>query len=102
MIINKGFKIYPQEIENIIMGHPSVVRVGVVGIEDGDVGQVAIAFVELREKTEGIERQLRSLCMQHLAPYKVPKKFEIVKELPITSLGKVDKKRIRREYKLTD
>jgi long-chain acyl-CoA synthetase len=102
LIINKGFNIYPQEIENILMGHPQVIRAGVVGIDDPEVGQVPVAFVEIRDYVEGIERQLKSLCMQHLAPYKIPKKFEIVKEMPVTSIGKIDKKRIRREYKLTD
>jgi long-chain acyl-CoA synthetase len=99
LIIHKGFNIYPQEIENILSMHPAVMRVGVVGKEDVDVGQVPVAFVSLREKgSETIEVELMKLCKQHLASYKIPKQIIILEEMPVTSLSKVDKKRLRKEY----
>ena len=95
LIINKGFNIYPQEIENIILLHPNVIRAGVVGKVDED-GEVPVAFVQLRTKEEGIEKSLKSLCLQHLAVYKVPREFICdTKELPTTTTGKVDKKVLR-------
>lgn len=99
LIISKGFNIYPQEIENIILMHPAVMRVGVIGKADPDVGQIPVAFVSLREKTpNNIEQELLKLCKQHLAAYKIPKQFIILDEMPLTSLSKVDKKRLRKEY----
>lgn len=59
LIIHKGFNIYPQEIENIIMSHASVIRTGVIGRNDPQVGQVPIAYVQLREEQEGIEQELK-------------------------------------------
>jgi long-chain acyl-CoA synthetase len=101
LIIHKGFNIYPQEIENVILSHPAVVNVGVVGKKDTDVGEVPVAFVVLKEPAPAsIEKILRDLCKQHLAVYKIPKQFFILKqeELPLTSLRKVDKKQLRKKY----
>jgi long-chain acyl-CoA synthetase len=96
LIINKGFNIYPQEVENVILLYPNVIRVGVIGIHDEEGGEVPIAFVQLRAEEDGIERSLRTLCRQHLAAYKVPRHFYCdTKELPSTATGKIDKKVLR-------
>lgn len=95
LIINKGVNIYPQEIENIILLYPNAIRAGVVGVRDGDE-EVPVAFVQLRSMEEHCERNLKKLCMQHLATYKVPRQFYCdTKELPATATGKVDKKVLR-------
>jgi long-chain acyl-CoA synthetase len=95
LIINKGFNIYPQEIENIILLHPNVIRAGVVGRIDEE-GEVPVAFVQIRTADDDMEQSLRSLCMQHLAAYKVPRQFYCdTKELPATATGKIDKKILR-------
>ena len=96
LIINKGFNIYPQEIENIILSHPNVLRVGVIGKPDGDGGEIPIAFVQLRTTQAHIEKDLRALCKSHLAAYKIPRKFICdTKDLPMTATGKIDKKILR-------
>ena len=96
LIINKGFNIYPQEVENIILLYPNVLRVGVVAKEDEEGSEAPIAFVQLRSSEENIEQKLRKLCFQHLAPYKVPRQFLCdTKELPVTATGKIDKKVLR-------
>ncbi len=100
LIIHKGLNIYPQEIENIILSHHNVIRVGIVGKKDPDVGEVAVAFVQLRkpERESDIENTLKKLCMRFLAPYKVPKIFICgTDELPVTATGKVDKKVLRKK-----
>lgn len=98
LIINKGIKIYPQEVENIILLHPLVVAVGVVGAPDPESGQLPVAYVQVRQTEPGIEQALKTLCMQHLAPYKVPRKFYcLTKSLPTTATGKVDKKALAKE-----
>src|SRR5262249_8560059 len=50
IIVNKGFKIYPQEIENVLLMHPNVIRAGVIGEVDEAVGEVAIAYVQIKEQ----------------------------------------------------
>jgi len=97
LIINKGLNIYPQEIENVILLHPNVIRAAVVGKHENTVGEVPIAFVQLRTAEEGIEKKLERICKEHLAPYKIPKKFMCdTKELPLTATSKVDKKVLRK------
>lgn len=99
LIIHKGFNIYPQEIENVITSHPNVIRVGVIGIPDEATGEVPVAYVQLREKSDTIERELKALCVRDLAPYKIPRHFICdTRDLPVTATGKVDKKKIRAEH----
>lgn len=98
LIINKGIKIYPQEVENIIMLHPQVMAVGVIGASDPEVGQIPVAYVQVRQVEPDLEQVLKKLCLQHLAPYKVPRQFYCTtKALPTTATGKVDKKVLRKE-----
>jgi len=95
LIIHKGFNIYPQEIENIILLHPNVIRAAVVGVHDGD-GEVPVAFVQLRAADSSAEKDLKKLCTQHLATYKIPRQFYCdTKDLPATATGKIDKKALR-------
>lgn len=95
LIIHKGFNIYPQEIENVILLHPNVIRAAVIGANDGD-GEVPVAFVQLRTADAMAEKELKKLCTQHLATYKVPRQFYCdTKDLPATATGKIDKKALR-------
>lgn len=99
LIINKGIKIYPQEVENVILLYPQVMAVGVIGQDDPDYGQVPVAYVTVREMQPDIENILKKLCMQHLAPYKVPRQFICsTQPLPTTATGKVDKKVLRKQH----
>lgn len=98
LIANKGFKIYPQEIENVLLQYPNVIRAGVIGEVDENVGEIAVAYVQIKEHEEGIEQKLRDLCDRNLASYKVPRKFICgTHNLPITATGKVDKKVLRKK-----
>jgi long-chain acyl-CoA synthetase len=99
LVVHKGLKIYPPEVENIIMMHPAVLYVGVVGRPDEEVGEVPIAFVQVRSVAPGLERELRSLCDEHLATYKIPRAFIILDTMPLTATGKVDKKVLRVQLK---
>ena len=98
IIVNKGFKIYPQEIENVILLYPNVIQVGVIGEVDENVGEIAVAYVTLRSQEPGIEQKLRELCERNLAAYKVPRKFICTTHpLAVTATGKVDKKVLRKK-----
>ncbi|CAN5201598.1 long-chain fatty acid--CoA ligase [soil metagenome] len=98
VIASKGFKIYPQEIENVILMYPAAVRAAVIGLEDPNVGEVAVAYVQLRGAEPDAERKIRELCERNLASYKVPRKFICVTHnLPLTGTGKVDKKVLKKQ-----
>lgn len=98
VIASKGFKIYPQEIENVILMHPAAVRAAVIGVMDPNVGEVAVAYVQLRGAEPDAEQKIRELCERNLAAYKVPKKFVCVTHnLPLTGTGKVDKKVLKKQ-----
>lgn len=95
VIIHKGMNIYPQEIENVILKHSNVLRVGVVGKVDNATGSIPVAFVQLRSNVENIEAKLRDLCKKELAAYKVPRRFFIIKDMPLTATSKVDKNKLK-------
>lgn len=99
LIKHKGFNIYPQEVENVLLLYPNVLRAGVIGIPDQEFGEIAVAYVQLREAEESIEASLKEFCIKNLADYKVPRQFIIsTEELPLTTTGKVDKKALRAKY----
>jgi long-chain acyl-CoA synthetase len=98
LIIHKGFNIYPQEIENILMGYPGMVQAAVVGLTDEQTGEVPVAYVVVKEPSATLEQDLKTLCMNNLAAYKVPRHFIVLEKLPLTSLSKVNKKVLRLEY----
>jgi len=92
LIISAGENIYPREIEEVLVQHPSVKEVAVIGVKDEVRGEVPKAFVIARENTTLDDRELRTFCREKLANYKIPKYFEIVADLPRTPTGKVLKR----------
>ena len=97
LIIHKGFNIYPQEIENVLLSHPAIFKAAVVGREDATSGQVPVAFVAAKLDDEGVESRLKAFCSDHLAGYKIPRKFIIMDDLPLGATGKIDKKKLLSE-----
>jgi long-chain acyl-CoA synthetase len=89
MVKTSGFQVWPREIEEVISAHPSVQEVGVAGIPDAVKGEVAKAWVVLRQDRTATEDELRAYCRERLAPYKVPAHVEFRKELPKSMIGKV-------------
>ncbi|WP_330311066.1 AMP-binding protein [Streptomyces sp. NBC_00523] len=96
--INRGGeKVAPEEIENIILAHPSVHDVSVVGVADPNLGERTLAYVILREGAEppgalAVKRHVRE---RGIAAYKVPDLVEFVDAFPQTGIGKVSKKGLR-------
>ncbi len=95
LIISAGENIYPREIEEALVRHPSVKEVAVIGVPDEVRGEVPKAFVIAEEGMTIDERELRSFSRNHLAKYKVPKVIEIVDDLPRTPSGKVLKRMLK-------
>ena len=89
LIKTSGYQVWPREIEEVLVTHPAVCEVGVVGLPDKMRGEVVKAFVVLRPDKSATAAELKSFCREKLAPYKVPSKYEFVTELPKTQIGKV-------------
>jgi long-chain acyl-CoA synthetase len=92
LIISAGENIYPREIEEVLVLHPKVKEVAVIGVKDEVRGEVPKAFVIAHEGATVEEKELRSFCRENLAGYKVPKHFEVVPDFPRTPTGKVLKR----------
>jgi fatty-acyl-CoA synthase len=91
MIIRGGENIFPAEIEAVISGHAAVAAVAVVGVPDTLYGERVGACVQVRPGVSVSTAELRSLCQQQLARFKVPEVWQFVDEMPRTPLGKIQK-----------
>ncbi len=96
LIIIKGLNVYPQDVENVILMHPTVKEVAVVGKIDKESGDETIrAFITLKEGQSTDKSEIFSLCREHLAPYKRPKDVIFIEEMPKNALQKILKKDLR-------
>ncbi|WP_240798856.1 AMP-binding protein [Streptomyces sp. H23] len=98
MIIRGGENIYPREIEQVLVNHPAVAEVAVVGIPDSVWGEQVGAFIRLADGKVAGERQLFAHVRQRLAPHKAPRMWRFVTEFPLTGSGKIQKHRLREEF----
>jgi long-chain acyl-CoA synthetase len=87
--------VWPREIEEVLSAHPAVAEVGVVGLPDQMRGETVKAWIVLRPGHSATGAELKVFCRERLAPYKVPGKYEFVKELPKTQIGKVLRRVLR-------
>ncbi|WP_457090429.1 class I adenylate-forming enzyme family protein [Microvirga sp. P5_D2] len=94
-----GYNVYPREIEIVLEAHPAIALAAVIGVPDPVFGEVGIAVVELKQSAELNPSVLKEWCSSQLADYKIPKKFELRQELPLLSVGKVDKVSLRAELR---
>ncbi len=95
MFIVGGFNAYPAEIEGVLLRHPGIAQVAVVGAPDDRLGEVGIAFVVPRPDTAPDPAELLAWSRARMANYKVPRRFEIVDRLPQNASGKVLKTELR-------
>lgn len=94
VIISGGSNIYPREVEEVLLRHPAVREVAVVGQGDPEWGEVVVAFVV----AEGVDAAaLDALCLQHIARFKRPKHYRFVAGLPKNNYGKVLKTALREQ-----
>ena len=97
MIISGGENIYPAEIENVIIAHPAVGEVAVIGLPDEKWGEIACAVV-VAKPDEVSEEEIIRWCSEKLSRYKLPKKVVYSDVLPRNPAGKVLKRVLREEY----
>lgn len=94
LIISGGFNIYPREVEEVLLRHPAVAEVSVVGQPDREWGEIVVAFIV--GSGAPIEADsLDALCLAHLARFKRPKRYVPVASLPKNNYGKVLKRELR-------
>jgi acyl-CoA synthetase (AMP-forming)/AMP-acid ligase II len=98
MIISGGENIYSREIEDIILKHPAVYEVAVIGIPDEKWGEAVKAIVSLKEGQKATGEEIIDFCKQHLASYKKPKSVDFIDAIPKNPYGKVLKRELREKY----
>lgn len=94
MLIIGGENVFPREIEEVLNRHESVKDSAVIGMQDGMRGEVALAFVELKEGASFDESALKAFCREHIAGFKVPRDIRVVKELPRNPTGKIMRRKL--------
>jgi long-chain acyl-CoA synthetase len=101
MIISGGVNIYPQETEDVLIGHPKVADVGVIGVPNEDLGEEVKAVVEpldMRDAGPELERELIDYCRGKLSRIKTPRSVDFQVELPRHPTGKLYKRLLRDPY----
>jgi long-chain acyl-CoA synthetase len=95
VIISGGSNIYPREVEEVLLQHPAVVEVAVVGRPDPEWGETVVAFVVPAEGERVTAGDLDAQCLAHIARFKRPKDYRFVDALPKNNYGKVLKTELR-------
>jgi fatty-acyl-CoA synthase len=91
MFISGGENVYPAEVESVMLAHPDVVEAALVGVPDVKWGEIGAAYV-VRRSADLDEETLRGFLGERLARYKLPRSITFLPELPLTAIGKIDKK----------
>jgi acyl-CoA synthetase (AMP-forming)/AMP-acid ligase II len=95
MFIVGGFNAYPAEIENALLRHADIQQVAVIGVPDERMGEVGMAFVVARPGSSPSADEIIGWARERMANYKVPRRVELIDELPLNATGKVEKLALR-------
>jgi long-chain acyl-CoA synthetase len=95
LILRGGFNVFPRDVEDALVTHPAVAMAGVVGRPDVRLGEEVVAFVSLRPGLDVTPEELADFARQHLGANKYPRQITIVPTVPLTSVGKLDRKKLR-------
>ena len=101
MIVSGGVNIYPQETENVLLEHPAIGDVAVIGVPDAEMGEAVKAVIELVDPTQAgaeMEQELLTFCRERIASFKCPKSIDFTDELPRSDNGKLYKRVLREPY----
>jgi long-chain acyl-CoA synthetase len=96
MISVSGFKVFPNEVEEVAMSHGGLLECAVVGVPDKHSGEFGKMFA-VRKRPDVTADELRAFLASRLASYKVPKQIEFRDELPKTNVGKILRRALRDE-----
>jgi long-chain acyl-CoA synthetase len=95
LILRGGFNVFPRDIEDVLVSHPAVAQAGVIGRPDDRLGEEIVAFVALTPGSSVTEPDLVAYAKQHLSAAKYPRDVRIVPAVPLTNVGKLDRKKLR-------
>jgi long-chain acyl-CoA synthetase len=95
VIIRGGFNVYPRDVEDALLEHPAVVGAGVVGRPNDRHGEEVVAFVALRAAGEVSAEELIEWSRERIGGYKYPREVQFVDAMPLTAVGKLDRKALR-------
>jgi long-chain acyl-CoA synthetase len=95
LIIRGGFNVFPRDVEEALLEHPAVSAAGVVGRPDELHGEEVVAFVTLAQEIE--PAALVAYCRERIGGYKYPREVHVVESLPLTPVGKLDRKALREQ-----
>ena len=95
MILAGGFNIYPRDIDEVMYTHPKVLNSCTVGVPDPKRGETVKVFIQTKPGHTLTEQEVIDYCKERLTPYKVPKIVEFIDQLPVTPVGKPDRKVLR-------
>ena len=98
MIVSGGFNIYPRDVEDVLSTHPAVAMASVIGTPDPKWGEAVMAMIVLRAGKSVEAQELMDLVKARKGSTHAPKRVEFVEQLPLTAVGKVDKKVLRAKY----
>jgi len=101
MIIIDGLNVYPYEVEEVLYRHPQIKDCSMIGVphEHEEGKELAMMYVVVKEGTNPTPKTLREYLTEHVAHYKIPRRFIFTKELPRTATGKIMKKELRKLYR---
>jgi long-chain acyl-CoA synthetase len=95
LIIRGGFNVFPRDVEDALLEHPAVAFAGVVGRPDERHGEEVVAFVALRNGSAVAAEDLVAFAKERIGGYKYPREVRIVPDVPLTPVGKIDRKALR-------
>ncbi len=95
MINVGGEKVFPSEVEDMMLAHPKIKDLVVAGIPDDLKGEAPKAFIQLKEGHAATEEEIREYCQAKMAPFKVPVAVEFIKEVPRSASGKALRRMLR-------
>jgi len=98
MIITGGENVYPREVEEILYTYPDIRECAVIGLPDPEWGEKTTAFIVTDSGKAIDEKELKSFLKSHLSPFKVPKDYRFVEELPKSNAGKILKRMLRQSH----
>ena len=98
MIVSGGFNVFPREIEDVLAAHPDVAVVAVIGVPDDKWGEAVTAVIVPKPGAQPREQELIDLVRQRKGATHAPKQVKFVSALPMTGVGKVDKKVLRAKF----
>jgi long-chain acyl-CoA synthetase len=95
LIIRGGFNVYPRDVEDALTEHPQVAMAAVVGRPDATYGEEVVAFVQLVSGGDATAEQLVDFAKGRVGKYKYPREVRLVESIPLTPVGKIDRKALR-------